>query len=303
MSLRIHLIWCSLAVVTGLPLAGCQDSQGSPAAEASSAGQSGPRELAVARGKVEVQGGLLEIASPLEGVVDRMAVSEGEAVKRGQLLFSLGDEAAAADVQVAESELRLAREKQKARQERLPSLRLAASRLEEAVRRGATQAQRGDDAQQALRDAEMEAVMAAAEVDVAQGRLKQASVKLAQQRVRAPEAGTVVNVAVQAGGHLGAGSAALVLLPQRPLQIRAELNETYVNAVRVGMRARVVPDIDANVEALPEARVVRISPLYGNGRLQEDTQRGPVRVVECILAFDSAPKARVGENVRVSFHE
>ena len=39
-------------------------------------------------------------------------------------------------------------------------------------------------------------------------------------------------------------------------------------------------------------------------RLQDDAQRGPVRVVECVLAFDQPPaNVKVGQNVRVSFHE
>lgn len=302
---RSQMLWCSLLLAAGIPLSGCQDSQGSPAAAASSpAGATGgAREVAMARGKVEVQGGLIEISPLQDGVVQQLSVAEGQTVQRGQLLLRLAGESAQADVQVAEAELKLARERQKAREERLPALRLAAKRLEEAVRQGATQAQRGDDAQQALQEAQSDAATAAAEVEVAQGHLKQAKVRLAQQEVRAPEAGTIVRLAVQQGAHVAAAAPALVLLPQRPLVVRAELNETYVAAVHVGMRASVVPDIDANAAALPDARVVRISPLYGNGRLQEDTQRGPVRVVECILEFEKVPQTRVGENVRVSFHE
>lgn len=300
---RSQVLWCSLLLSAGIPLAACQDSQGSPAAAASPAAQAGAREVAMARGKVEVQGGLIEISAAQEGVVQQLAVSEGQAVQRGQMLFRLAGEAAEADVQVAESELRLARARQKARAERLPALRLAAKRLDEAVRQGAAQAQRSDDAQQALQEAESDAAVAAAEVDVAQGHLRQARVRLAQLEVRAPEGGTVVSLGVQQGSHVTASGTALVLLPQRPLIVRAEINETYLAAVHVGMRASVVPDIDANAAPLPTARVVRVSPLYGNARLQEDSQRGPVRVVECLLEFEKAPQARVGENVRVSFHD
>ncbi|MPM27966.1 hypothetical protein SDC9_74483 [bioreactor metagenome] len=60
----------------------------------------------------------------------------------------------------------------------------------------------------------------------------------------------------------------------------------------------------SNAIALPDAKVVRISPVYGAAHLQDDAQRGPVRVIECVLAFDQPPThARVGQNVRVSFHE
>jgi len=55
---------------------------------------------------------------------------------------------------------------------------------------------------------------------------------------------------------------------------------------------------------LPQARVTRISPLYGASRLDDETAlRSNVRVVDCFLEFDQAPDLRVGQDVRVSFHE
>ena len=86
--------------------------------------------------------------------------------------------------------------------------------------------------------------------------------------------------------------------------MRAELNSAYVASVRVGMRATVASDMDSEApRPLCLRPLVRISPIYGNGRLQDDAQRGPVRVVECILEFDGPAEAIVGQNVRVTFHE
>ena len=64
-------------------------------------------------------------------------------------------------------------------------------------------------------------------------------------------------------------------------------------------------DGSAAARSFPAATVLRISPVYGAAKLQDDaTQRGPVRVVECVLAFDQPPaNVKVGQNVRVSFHE
>ena len=119
-----------------------------------------------------------------------------------------------------------------------------------------------------------------------------------QLELRAPEDGVIVGVTARQGGRLEAGAPALTLLPARPLIVRAELNSAYVASVRVGMRATVASDMDsAAARALPSAKLVRISPIYGNGRLQDDAQRGPVRVVECILEFDGPAEAIVGQNV------
>ena len=145
--------------------------------------------------------------------------------------------------------------------------------------------------------------VATAEAAVAQQRLEQAKVALQQLELRAPEDGVIVGVTARQGGRLEAGAPALTLLPARPLIVRAELNSAYVASVRVGMRATVASDMDSAAAALPSAKLVRISPIYGNGRLQDDAQRGPVRVVECILEFDGPAEAIVGQNVRVTFHE
>lgn len=288
----------SLAAV--LLLVGC-NAKPAPSAVAS-APASSPREVAVARGKIDVQGGLLVLSPAQDGVVQTLAVQEGQDVQRGQLLLRLVGNAAAAELAVAESELKLARAKLQARLQRLPALRLAAGRLSEAAAAGAAEPQRAEDAQQLLRDAEAEITVSQAEADVTHHRLELLRAQNTRLELRAPEAGMVVRVNTQAGQRVEA-QPVITLLPRRPLIVRAELNESYATQVRVGLRASVTTDGDSLAEALPPARVVRMSPVLGNGRLHDDTQRGPVRVIECVLDFDQAPTARIGQNVRVSFHE
>jgi len=266
------------------------------------AAETHPREVAMARGKIEVQGGLLELSPAQDGLVQTLAVKEGQEVQRGQLLLRLAGNAAAADLAVAESELQLARAKHQAHAQRLPALRRAAARLSEAAAAGAAEPQRAEEAQQSLLDAEAELAVSQAEADVAHSRLMLVRTQNDRLELRAPESGLVVRVNTQAGQRVVA-QPAITLLPRRPLIVRAELNESYATQVRVGLRAYVTTDGDSLSAALPSARVVRMSPVLGNGRLNDDTQRGPVRVIECVLAFDQAPMARVGQNVRVSFHE
>jgi multidrug resistance efflux pump len=163
-----------------------------------------------------------------------------------------------------------------------------------------------DEAVQALRDAQSEVDIAAAEVTVAKRKAEQLRALLQRHELRAPEAAVVVRLQAQGGSMLQSGSPVAVLLPKRPLIVRAEVNESFVTAIREGMKAQVTVDADGSAarQEFPAATVLRISPVYGTARLQDDAQRGPVRVVECVLAFDQPPaNVKVGQNVRVSFHE
>ncbi len=297
------------ALAAAALLAGCGPSHDAPAnaGQASAkAQQNGPASVAVARGKIEVEGGLLDLSPAVAGVVQQLSVKEGQSVQRGQLLLRLADDTGQADLAEAESEAQLAKARQKARAARLPQLKQTLSRWQAAAREGAADAQNVDEAAQALRDAQAEIDVAAAEAQVAQRKLEQLRAQHKRQELRAPEAGTVVRLATHAGSQAVPGTPAVVLLPQRPLQVRAEINESFAAAVREGMRATVTLDADgAAQQQLPSARVLRISPVYGTARLQDDQQRGPVRVIECVLVFEQAPAAavRVGQNVRVQFHE
>ena len=297
------------ALAAAALLAGCGPSHDAPAnaGQASAkAQQNGPAAVAVARGKIEVEGGLLDLSPAVAGVVQQLSVKEGQSVQRGQLLLRLADDTGQADLAVAESEAQLAKARQKARAARLPQLKQTLSRWQAAAREGAADAQNVDEAAQALRDAQAEIDVAAAEAQVAQRKLEQLRAQHKRQELRAPEAGTVVRLATHAGSQAVPGTPAMVLLPQRPLQVRAEINESFAAAVREGMRATVTLDADGSAQQqLPSARVLRISPVYGTARLQDDQQRGPVRVIECVLVFEQAPAAavRVGQNVRVQFHE
>ncbi len=285
-------------------LSACTPSGPDASAETAQASAKAPRALALARGKIDVEGGLLELSAGSEGLVQQLLVKEGQRVRSGQVLLHLADAAAQAESEVAAAQLQLAEKQLAAHTARLPRLEQSLARWQTAASQGAADAQQVEEAAQALRDAQSEQAIAKAEVQLAQQKRAQLRAQLSRLELRAPEAAEVVRVYSHTGAYVAPGARAVVLLPQKPLLVRAELNEAFAAVVREGMPAKVVIDGDAGAaQSLPSAKVLRISPIYGIGRLQEDTQRGPVRVIEAVLAFDEPPKARVGQNVRVTFHE
>lgn len=297
-----------------LQLAACsrgdvEERGGGPSSVAGSAASAAAGEnqapVAIARGKIDVESGVLNLNVATSGQIEEVAVHEGQNVEKGQLLLRLSDDAMQADIAVSRSELQLAETRQKAKAARLMPLKQTLERWQTAAHEGAADLQKVDEAAQELRDAQSESDMAAAEVVVAKSKLQQLQVLQKRHELRAPVAATVVRLQIHAGMQITPDTKAVALLPKTPLIVRAELNESFVGAVKPGMKASVVIDGDGTeAPSLPTAKLVRISPMYGTARLQDDVQRGPVRVVECVLQFDQVPAGvRVGQNVRVSFHE
>lgn len=290
-------------MLTAMLASGCSPSP-QPATGAPAAQSKNNASVAIARGKIDVEGGLLEIAPETAGVVEQLQVKEGQTVEKGQVLLRLKDDASRADLAVAESEWQLAQTRQKSRTARLPALKQTLSRWQAAAAQGAADLQNVEETAQALRDAQAEVDIATAEVQVAQRKVEQLRALQKRHELRAPETATVVRVMTHGGSTLQAGIGVMSLLPQRPFIVRAEVNESFVNAIKQGMQASVVADGDGGDLQFPKATVQRISPVYGAARLQDDTQRGLLRVIECVLVFDQPPAhAKVGQNVRVSFHE
>lgn len=291
-----------------LAMTGCSDHGSTSVAAAAPAPAAGPRDVAMARGKVEVQGGLLDVLTQQDGLVESVAVREGDEVKRGQTLLKLVSDQARLDVSMAEAELRLVQARQRAQSARLPASRQLALRTGEAAKAGALDPQRADEALQARSDIESAVAVLEAEAAVARQKLMQAERAVQRQTLTAPIDARVLRLQVQPGARVASQATRplMVLLPHRPLTVRAELNEAYVANVKPGMRASVRLDGDtqgASQAAYP-ARVVRISQAYGASRLDDDAAARNVRVVECFLEFDPpVPVLRLGQNVRVSFHE
>ena len=308
-SFRLRTPALLLAVLACTLAAGCSD--GTPqrnVAAATAHAANSPAPVAIARGKVEVQGGMLDVMTQQDGVIEELHVHEGDVVKRGQELLRLDAGPARQDLKLAEAELKLAQARQAGQAARLPAARQLAQRMAEAVRAGATEQHRADEALVAQHDIETAQRVAEAETAVARQRVAVAQARIDRQVLRAAQDGTVVRLQVQLGSQVTqqANRPLMVLLPQRPLQVRAELNESLAGNVKPGMKAIVTIDGAAPQGATTglAARVLRLGQVVGAGRLGEEAAvRSDLRVVECLLEFEQAPALRVGQEVRVNFYD
>lgn len=261
-----------------------------------------PAYAAVARGRIDVEGGLLSLGMPREGTLAEVDVHEGERVRRGQPLASLDLEPGRLAVAAAQAELDQARAQLALLGAKLAAARGRANRLAEAERAGAGDGPGADEARNAATELAAQQTAMRAGVAAAEQKLAGARFELAQRTLRAPIDADVVRVSAQPGASVSPQAGALfVLLPRTPRIVRADLGEAYVDAVRPGMPALVSADASPDARPWP-AHVLRVGTVVGPSTLEDDPQlRANSRTVECVLAFDTVQAPRVGQRVMVRF--
>jgi multidrug resistance efflux pump len=256
---------------------------------------------AVARGRVDVEGGLLTLSMPREGTLATVAVHDGDRVHQGQVLATLADGAARLAIGAAQAELDQAQAQVRVLDGKRDAAQLRARRLRAAAKAGAGDGQSADDAQDAASQLAAERQAAQATVAISAARLAQARYELGLHTLRAPIDADVVHVAAQPGASVSPQSGPLfTLLPLTPRIVRAELSEAYLGAVQVGMPAEISADDRAGKHW--RAHVLRVGRVIGPSQLEDDPQtRSTTRTVPCVLAFDEPQDLRIGQRVLIRF--
>ncbi len=258
--------------------------------------------VAVARGRVDVEGGLLAISASRDGIVTAVNANDGDRVKAGDVLVQLDPRPAGLVVASAQAEFEQSNAQAKVIAAKLPLLDQQSRRLAAAAGDGAATGQAADDARNAVVVLKAELESAHAGIAIARQHLAAAQFEREQMAIRAPVAGSVVAREVQVGDRIVAqsGKELFRVLPDRPLIVRAELGEAFVDAVRPGMRAEVMSDANPGVSL--SAHVLRVGQVFGAARRSDDPQQSPdARVVDCVLALDSG-SLRIGQQVLVRIH-
>jgi HlyD family secretion protein len=278
-------------------VAGC----GADAPERQTGAAAQPRYVAMAKGRIDVEGGLIRIAASRDGVVREVAVEEGQRVPAQAVLAVLDDR---------EAKLKLAQvmvEAEQARAALAPlTLKLTAAERElkrlgplvadEAVAR--EEVDKARDAQ-ALLAAELGATRAA--VAAAESRVAVANEEVQQRVVRAPVAGRVMRKLARTGDGVSTLSVTALFLfaPETLRIVRGEFDERYIGVVQPGSRAEVVLEAD-EARVLP-ARVLRVAGMVGPRSMpDEPNEKTDQRVIDVVLALDDdGSNALIGQRVLV----
>jgi multidrug efflux pump subunit AcrA (membrane-fusion protein) len=291
----MQLLSALAVLVAGWALQGCTPSDAEPI-EAST-----PR-TAIARGVVDVEGGLVSVRPTHAGLVTDIVATAGQDVLRGAVLARLNGDTEQAEADAARAELQRARAELSSARQREAALQEQMARVREAVQLGAESARVRDELQAQL-DAQTSALpVSEASVAAAEARLRAANMIADSATVRAPIDGRVVQVNAHTGDAAGSGDAAAMFLlrPKTALIVRASIPAR--DATRIHVDSTVsISAIDSDDPAL----VGRVRSLGELARKPDPTlatdEFSSERVVDCIVALEGTANLRLGSLVLVRF--
>jgi HlyD family secretion protein len=257
---------------------------------------------AISAGKVDIEGGLVDVAARAPGIVKEVLVQEGDKVVEGQVLARQEDDDSrlsrnrvAAQLQQAEAQLPIlevqleAAIREEARLKRLTSEDAASTQAYEQAQDRTKQLQAQVDAQKTS-------------IALVRAQLAEANYQVELHVIRAPADGTIVRRYANPGSGASTFSvtAMFQLQPSALRIVRAEVEERSINAVKVGQKVEIVPESDQTT-SYPGV-VIRIAGVMGSRKLRSDdpSERADERVVEVVVDAESAP-VLVGQRVLAKF--
>jgi RND family efflux transporter MFP subunit len=291
-------------LLLGLALgaAGCQ--RGDQQAKAAALTPAAAPYTAIADGKADVEGGIIQVAARAPGVVSAVYVEEGDAVKKGQVLARQEEDAPKLAVQTAEATLAQAKAATALTDTQMSAAQREVTRLKPLAASHFVSSQSVDQAGDQVRNAGATLEAEHAAVGVAETQLAQARFALEQTIIRAPIDGKIVRRYANPG--VGASTlnvtAMFDLEPATRRIVRAEVSESAQPFVSVGQKVQLVAEAD-QAKSYP-GQVLRIAPVFGQRKLQSDdpSQRTDDRVVEVVVSADGAPFL-IGQRVLVKFQK
>ena len=257
---------------------------------------------AIANGKADVEGGIIQVAARRGGVVKAVYVQEGERVTAGQILARQEDDEPRLGLARAQAEVAQAESQLRAIQVDINTARREYERLEQLVDTNFVAARRIDEARDAIATAEARMASQQAAIQTARARLNEAAYNLELTVIRAPMDGRIV----RRYANPGAGASTLNvsnmfdLEPDTQRIVRAEIVEADIPNVTDGQEVELVSEVDPSKVYV--GRVLRRAPLFGARKLasEDPSQRTDERVVEVVVSADNAPLL-IGQRVLVKF--
>jgi len=305
--LRNRIIWVVIVLVVlagggGLFVTNQANAKKAQAAKVAAAAAPKSPYVAIANGKADVEGGVIQVAARTSGVVREVLVQEGDDVVKGQVLARLEDDLPRLQAEEAAAELRQAKAQVALLEVQISTAKREFQRLQGLISSNFVARQQVDQAQDAIRGAEASLEAQNAAIATAQARLSSAIYNQELTIIRAPANGRIV----RRYANPGAGASTLNvsnmfdLEPKANRIVRAEISESALPYVIIGQTVQLSPEADP--AKIITGKVLRRAAVFGARKLTSDdpTEKTDERVVEVVVATDGAPFL-IGQRVLVKF--
>ena len=305
---RSHRI--KIAVVAALVLLGggaavlSNQAKARKAADARAAAAAAPKSpfVAVANGKADVEGGMIQVAARRAGIVREVYVQEGDKVAKGQILARQEDDEPRLSAARAAAAVEQAKAQMAQYQVQLSVAEREHRRLQGLVATNFVAAQKVDQAADRIREAQANLQAQRAAVATAQAALEEARYNLELTAIRAPTDGRIARRYANPGSGASTLNVSNMfdLEPDAPRIVRAEIAESSLPHVAIGQTVQIAPESEPT--KVYAGKVLRRAAVFGARKLQSDdpTERADDRVVEVVVSADSAPFL-IGQRVLVKF--
>ena len=304
---RNRIVWIVIVLVVALAGGGMflsTQAKTKKAQEAKAAAASAPKSpyVAIANGKADVEGGVIQVAARTSGVVREVLAQEGDDVTKGQVLARLEDDEPRLQADSAAADMRQAEAQIPVLQVQLSTAKRELSRLQGLVATNFVAGQKVDQAQDAVRQAEAGITAQQAAIGASKAKYNQARYNQELTIIRAPADGRIV----RRYANPGAGASTLNVSNMFDLEptanriVRAEITESALPFVVIGQNVQLSPESDP--AKVITGKVLRRAAVFGARKLQSDdpNERTDERVVEVVVGTDGSPFL-IGQRVLVKF--
>jgi RND family efflux transporter MFP subunit len=300
---RRYPTFALVVLVAGGALGGCDRLKTNAAGDAAP-GVTAPQSpyATIANGKVDIEGGVIEVAARRPGVISEVLAQEGAIVKKGQVLARLEDRDAILAINSSKAAVAQARSELNLSEAELHTAKREHERLQKLLASKLVSEQQLDQAADSIVTAQAQRGIRQAAIGTAQARLAEAEYNLELTMIRAPMDGKII----RRYANPGSGASTLNVSTMFDLEpdiahiIRSEIVESAIPAVFIGQQAEIVPEADPSTKAM--GRVIRIAATFGARKLKSDTanEASDERVVEVVVSVENA-SFLIGQRVLVKF--
>jgi RND family efflux transporter MFP subunit len=256
----------------------------------------------ISAGKVDIEGGLVDVAARAPGIIKEVYVQEGDVVKKDQILAQQEDDDSRLSRNRVAAQLNQAQAQLPILEVQLDASIREEKRLERLIAENATSQQIFEQAQDRTRQLQAQVDAQKTSIALVRAQLAEANYQVELHVVRAPADGTIVRRYANPGSGASTLSvtALFQLQPDTQRIVRAEVEERSVTQVKVGQLTEIVPESDQD-KSYP-GKVIRIAEVMGARKLRSDdpSERADERVVEVVVDAEQAP-VLVGQRVLVKF--